>query len=156
MEQRWPKYVFAAVCRARNLTHSQMDRSEGRNPFQRCRLFHIQQGASEFDHHLGVSCQKRYFRVRLFFRRVRYTVSHFGSSRNRAVGIEYMENPRVQPAATGKITTVRATRLVVISSGAIGSPAILERSGIGSKDVLEKAGVKQLVDLPGVGSEYQG
>ncbi|KAH8929869.1 GMC oxidoreductase [Atractiella rhizophila] len=36
---------------------------------------------------------------------------------------------------------VRARRTVVVSSGTLGSPHILERSGIGSKTVLEKAGV---------------
>ena len=43
-----------------------------------------------------------------------------------------------------------------MSSGAFGSPAILERSGIGAKAVLQKCGVEQLVDLPGVGENYQG
>lgn len=74
----------------------------------------------------------------------------------RAVGVEYVENPRVYPNATGKVTTARAKRLVVVSGGSLGSPAILERSGIGAKEVLDKAGVEQIVELPGVGSEYQG
>jgi alcohol oxidase len=52
--------------------------------------------------------------------------------------------------------TVRGTKLVLISSGAFGSPGVLERSGIGSRDVLERVGVKQRVDLPGVGENYQG
>jgi len=43
-----------------------------------------------------------------------------------------------------------------LSAGAFGSPGILERSGIGAKDVLERVGVKQRVDLPGVGDNYQG
>lgn len=85
-----------------------------------------------------------------------YSLSHYTPRHNRAVGIEYVENPRIHPAPTEQITTARATRFVVVSSGALGSPAILERSGIGAKEVLEKAGVQQLVDVPGVGSEYQG
>ena len=48
------------------------------------------------------------------------------------------------------------TKLVLVSAGAFGSPGILERSGIGSKDVLEQVGVKQRVNLPGVGENYQG
>ena len=48
------------------------------------------------------------------------------------------------------------TKLVLVSAGAFGSPSILERSGIGSKDVLEQVGVKQRVNLPGVGENYQG
>jgi alcohol oxidase len=50
---------------------------------------------------------------------------------------------------------VRATKLILVSAGAFGSPGILERSGIGAKDVLERVGVKQRIDLPGVGENYQ-
>ena len=74
----------------------------------------------------------------------------------RAVGIEYIQNPHVYPNSTGDVIVARAKRLVVVSSGAFGSPAILERSGIGAKAVLEKYGIEQLVDLPGVGENYQG
>jgi choline dehydrogenase-like flavoprotein len=49
-----------------------------------------------------------------------------------------------------------ASRLVVVSGGAFGSPAILERSGIGSNAVLSKLGIQVLVDLPGVGENYNG
>jgi len=52
--------------------------------------------------------------------------------------------------------TVRGTKLVVISSGSLGTPGILERSLIGAKEVLEGVGVKQRVDLPGIGKNYQG
>ena len=51
---------------------------------------------------------------------------------------------------------VNASRLVVVSAGAFGSPAILERSGIGSEEVLKKNGITQIVDLPGVGEHYMG
>lgn len=57
-------------------------------------------------------------------------------------------------SSTGGIK-VKARRLVVLSSGANGTPLILERSGLGDSQVLERAGVKQLVDLPGVGADYQ-
>lgn len=43
-----------------------------------------------------------------------------------------------------------------MSGGAFGSPAILERSGIGAKARLEKFGIETVVDLPGVGENYQG
>lgn len=59
-------------------------------------------------------------------------------------------------STTASLCTVRAKRLVVISAGALGSPLILERSGIGAKSLLDHAGVKTLVNLPGVGAEYQG
>lgn len=74
----------------------------------------------------------------------------------RAVGVEYTESPRTYPNTTGEVSFARARRLVVLSAGSFGSPTILERSGIGAKSVLEQSGVEQLVDLPGVGENYQG
>lgn len=75
----------------------------------------------------------------------------------RAVGVEYSYNPRVRPdEEPGVLRVARARKLVVVSAGALGSPQILERSGIGRKDVLDKVGVEQIVDLPGVGENFQG
>ncbi|VUC20397.1 unnamed protein product [Clonostachys rosea] len=51
--------------------------------------------------------------------------------------------------------TIRSNKLVIVSAGAFGTPAILERSGVGSAEVLERAGVPQVVNLPGVGREYE-
>ena len=56
----------------------------------------------------------------------------------------------------GSTIIIKASRLVVVSAGAFGSPTILERSGIGSKEVLDKNGILQIVDLPGVGEHYMG
>ena len=75
---------------------------------------------------------------------------------DRAVGLEYIPNPQIHPDAPAEATSVYAKKLVVLSGGAWGSPAILERSGIGSSTILEKFGIKQVVDLPGVGERYQG
>ena len=72
------------------------------------------------------------------------------------MGLEYVQNPRVYSEATSRVNVARAKRLVVVSAGAFGCPAILERSGIGAKAVLEKYGVQLRVDLPGVGENYQG
>ncbi|KAI0776758.1 alcohol oxidase-like protein [Trametes elegans] len=72
-----------------------------------------------------------------------------------AVGIEYAASTRFRPDAKPEVLTALARRLVVVSAGSFGSPAILERSGIGSKEVLGRAGVEQIVDLPGVGENYQ-
>ena len=78
------------------------------------------------------------------------------SSKNRASGVAYTLNPLLHPDGPMDTRTVRATKLVLVSAGAFGSPGILERSGIGAKDVLERVGVKQHIDLPGVGENYQG
>ncbi|KIL67101.1 GMC oxidoreductase [Amanita muscaria Koide BX008] len=66
----------------------------------------------------------------------------------RAVGVEYVEGQG------GQKEIAKASLLVVISAGAFGSPAILQRSGIGDAQLLSKHGIKQIVDLPGVGEHY--
>ncbi|KAJ6585900.1 GMC oxidoreductase-domain-containing protein [Mycena capillaripes] len=66
------------------------------------------------------------------------------------VGVEYQVGGR-----ESAMLTVRASRLVVISAGAFGSPAILERSGIGGKDLLAEKEIQLVCDLPGVGRNYK-
>ena len=77
-------------------------------------------------------------------------------SENRATGVAYAYNPIFHLDRSRDTHIVRGTKLVLVSAGAFGSPGILERSGIGAKDVLERVGVKQRVELPGVGNNYQG
>lgn len=62
---------------------------------------------------------------------------------SRAVGVE-IENG-------GQSEVVRGRR-ITLSAGAIGSPAILLRSGIGPRDDLEALGIQSMLDLPGVGA----
>jgi choline dehydrogenase-like flavoprotein len=50
---------------------------------------------------------------------------------------------------------VRATREVVLTAGAVGSPVILQRSGIGPGAVVSGHGVPVVHDLPGVGENLQ-
>ncbi|KAH7317079.1 hypothetical protein B0I35DRAFT_479857 [Stachybotrys elegans] len=52
-------------------------------------------------------------------------------------------------------TTITARKEVILSAGSIQSPGLLELSGIGQKAVLSKAGIKQKLELPGVGENYQ-
>ena len=72
-------------------------------------------------------------------------------SGDRAIGIEYTAD-----AVGGLVTAAMAKELVVVSAGAFGSPSILERSGIGSSSILERHDTPVIVDLPGVGENYQG
>ena len=51
--------------------------------------------------------------------------------------------------------TARATGEVLLASGAIGSPAILERSGIGDAARLAGLGIAPLIDRPDVGGNLQ-
>ncbi|CAH7684798.1 GMC oxidoreductase-domain-containing protein [Phakopsora pachyrhizi] len=75
----------------------------------------------------------------------------------RAVGVEYSPNPEFQLESTevAKKHIARARKLVIVSCGALGTPSVLERSGVGSSEVLDRASVPVIVDLPGVGSNYQ-
>ena len=65
-----------------------------------------------------------------------------------AVGVEVRD-------ANGKATQIAATKEVVLSAGAVGSPHLLLLSGIGPKSELEKAGVVCRVDSPHVGKHLK-
>jgi choline dehydrogenase len=65
----------------------------------------------------------------------------------RAVGISWLSQ--------GEPRMARARGEVVLAAGAIGSPAILERSGIGDGARLAALGIAPLVHLPGVGGNLQ-
>ncbi|TFL02853.1 hypothetical protein BDV98DRAFT_655093 [Pterulicium gracile] len=68
-------------------------------------------------------------------------------SGTKATGVEYVH--------AGTTYTANASKLVILAAGTLGSSAVLERSGVGAPSVLSKAGVKVLVNLPGVGADYQ-
>lgn len=72
------------------------------------------------------------------------------------MGVEFTNDPVSCPGADQSLSTVKASKLVVVSAGAFGSPAILERSGIGAEAVLKRCGIEPLVNLPGVGENYTG
>ncbi len=55
----------------------------------------------------------------------------------------------------GHRQVLQARREVILSAGAVNSPALLERSGIGAPEVLAAAGITCLHDLPGVGENLQ-
>ena len=66
----------------------------------------------------------------------------------RAVGVEIIEKG-------GQKSILRCEREVIVSSGAIGSPRLLQLSGIGPAEHLRAAGVEVVHDLPGVGENLQ-
>jgi choline dehydrogenase len=67
--------------------------------------------------------------------------------RNRAVGVEYIQN--------GKTIRVEAAREIILCAGAFDSPRLLMRSGIGPADQLRKLGIAVVADLHGVGQNLQ-
>lgn len=62
---------------------------------------------------------------------------------NRAVGVEIVSG--------GRTVIERASREVIVTAGAIGSPKLLMLSGIGPAAHLKHHGIRTVVDLPGVG-----
>ncbi len=65
----------------------------------------------------------------------------------RAVGVRYRRG--------GETLEARASGEVILSAGAIGSAAILQRSGVGPAEWLGAAGVPVVLDKPGVGRNLQ-
>jgi choline dehydrogenase-like flavoprotein len=65
-----------------------------------------------------------------------------------ATGVEYR-------TADGALQTVTATKEVVLSAGAIGSPQVLLLSGVGPRDELAQVGIACLLDLPDVGKHLK-
>jgi choline dehydrogenase len=55
----------------------------------------------------------------------------------------------------GQVVRVRARREIILCAGAIGSPALLQRSGIGPRPLLERLGIGVRHELPGVGENLQ-
>ncbi|KAG9226738.1 hypothetical protein CCMSSC00406_0008438 [Pleurotus cornucopiae] len=55
----------------------------------------------------------------------------------------------------GKSLTAKANKEVILSTGSIKTPQLLELSGIGQKALLTKLKIPVLQDLPGVGENFQ-
>lgn len=55
----------------------------------------------------------------------------------------------------GRERLIRASREVILCAGAIGTPALLQRSGIGPRPLLQRLGIGVQHELPGVGGNLQ-
>ena len=64
----------------------------------------------------------------------------------RCVGVEFMQN--------GELKSERASKEVIVCSGALESPHLLLNSGIGDPEHLAQYDIPVLVDLPGVGENF--
>ena len=65
----------------------------------------------------------------------------------RASGVQFLHK--------GAAASVLARREVILASGAIGTPQLLQLSGIGPGGLLQRLGVEVVHDAPGVGSNLQ-
>jgi choline dehydrogenase len=67
----------------------------------------------------------------------------------RAIGVAYFQKGSLEPVIA------RARREVLVCSGAIASPQLLQRSGVGPANWLRRLDVPVVFDLPGVGENLQ-
>ncbi|PJI46864.1 MAG: choline dehydrogenase [Pseudomonas sp.] len=70
-------------------------------------------------------------------------------SGKRAIGVTYLHGD------DNALKEVRARREVLVCSGAIASPQLLQRSGVGPSALLRDLGIEVVHDLPGVGQNLQ-
>jgi choline dehydrogenase len=75
-------------------------------------------------------------------------INKINTENGRATGVDCIDSE-------GNEITINATKEVLLSSGAFGSPQILLRSGIGPADEITKHGIEHKIDLPGVGKNLQ-
>jgi 5-(hydroxymethyl)furfural/furfural oxidase len=74
------------------------------------------------------------------------TVQALTMADGRATGVTYRQNGALQRVAASE---------VIVSAGAIHSPALLMRSGIGDSDALRRIGIVPVLHRPGVGQNLQ-
>lgn len=77
------------------------------------------------------------------------TVTQILIKNKKAYGAKYASS------ANSTVQQVLAKKEVVVSSGGVHSPHMIQLSGIGDKRLLNKLKIPVVVDLPGVGSNYQ-
>lgn len=66
-----------------------------------------------------------------------------------------VEIETLSPGARATRFNVRANLEVILATGAIHTPQILQRSGIGKASLLNEANISVIADLPGVGYNFQ-
>lgn len=80
--------------------------------------------------------------------RILWSSSQASGAKAVAVGAEVVNQ-------TGQASTIFADREVILSAGAIRSPALLEFSGVGNPSILSNSSIPVKVALPGVGENFQ-
>ncbi|KAI8953718.1 GMC oxidoreductase [Xylaria longipes] len=81
-------------------------------------------------------------------KRINFNDSASASSKLVATGFEYTDDQ-------DNLLSITAEREVILSTGTLVSPLILESSGIGNSRVLARNGIQTKLSLPGVGEGFQ-
>ncbi|KZV75304.1 GMC oxidoreductase [Peniophora sp. CONT] len=84
--------------------------------------------------------------------------SNSSTSSLTATGVQFASTPPVNTTTApsdATFYTAYAAREVILSAGAIRTPALLQLSGIGDAALLESMGIEVVLDLPGVGRNLQ-
>ncbi|RGP79782.1 choline dehydrogenase [Fusarium longipes] len=102
--------------------------------------FRYERSFAENSHHRGLSRPNYHVAASSPVRRVIL-------KKGVATGVEFYGNDG--------LLTVKANKEVLMAAGAVHTPKLLQLSGIGPKKLLQSAGIKTLVDLPGVGQNFQ-
>jgi len=71
-----------------------------------------------------------------------------------AVGVATVPTKKIHGQGD-KRRIFKARKQIIVACGTLSSPLVLQRSGIGDPEKLKKVGIKPLVDLPGVGLNFQ-
>ncbi|KAK0616994.1 GMC oxidoreductase-like protein [Immersiella caudata] len=72
--------------------------------------------------------------------------------KGKAIGASYVPTGATSLASA---RSVKAKKEVIVAAGTLNTPKILQASGVGPKKLLRDAGIDVVVDLPGVGSNFQ-
>lgn len=78
----------------------------------------------------------------------------FDEEKKKAIGVEYMSIDDLQ-LKNPKLHQIKVKFEVILSSGAYNSPTLLMHSGIGNRSELNELKIPVIIDLPGVGLNYQ-
>ncbi|KAI7183275.1 GMC oxidoreductase [Hortaea werneckii] len=86
---------------------------------------------------------------------VGHAASKIHFDRFTARSVDFIRSNTTANSSNNQVSNARACREIILAAGAPYSPQILQLSGIGPRKLLEGLGIETIVDLPGVGSNFQ-
>ncbi|KAI7317286.1 glucose-methanol-choline oxidoreductase [Hortaea werneckii] len=86
---------------------------------------------------------------------VGHAASKIHFDRFTARSVDFIRSNTTTNSSNNPVSNAKACREIILAAGAPYSPQILQLSGIGPRKLLEGLGIETVVDLPGVGSNFQ-